>query len=259
MASPDALNGITNNMATMDINSNGTTKAKPETKWRKVDVVRSDTGAIIKSDVDILALRRFSKSAKNVLPRDNGTTNLDEPNFVYKMQPAGYNQPNDNAVVGLLEGFEKHKKRDHPPHIYAHEIGGSFITQVNFLAACLAFDVYISTKGLEEDLRNEIHDHPITKAELQALWQLLPDGHALIKAAVQALTYFYRTDQIEFEQNKEIEDYLFEDKDLEALLFEESKRQKHFGKKGGDGNTGKKGNGGEKNGVAKGEQKIARV
>jgi len=194
----------------------------------RVDVCRSD-GTIIKHDVDIKALRRFSNAAKAVLPIDNTTRDADAANITYAIKPLGRRHPSDHAILGLLNRFEVIKHDNEPAVLRASDITGGLALHVDVLAACYALRVPFSIRPLEDDILKSIHDGPVTADQLAALWELLPSSNKLVAAIVQSLTHFYRVGEIETEHNTELEKYIFNDDNLAKRFDAEAARQKAKG------------------------------
>jgi hypothetical protein len=92
------------------------------------------------------------------------------------------------------------------------------IIMINIVAACLALKVTFTLSYLVEDILKEMYRRPIRKEELAAAWELLPDGHKIITAAIQSLTYFYRAGKIDTTENTKLEQYIYADPDLEELF-----------------------------------------
>jgi hypothetical protein len=106
------------------------------------------------------------------------------------------------------------------------------------LAACYAFDTPFALRYLEQDIYNAVKKSPLSNDALTAIWELLPDGHYIIRAAVESLTHHYSVGKIGEEQNKELEAYIYNDKDLAKLFDEEGKKQKKMRKARRDSKEG---------------------
>lgn len=154
------------------------------------------------------------------------------------MKPAGYNPPSDSSVKGLLNWMESRKHDHHPELPHAATItprnmsaDGLLVLYINMLAGFYAFRVPMSSAKLADDVYNEMRRRPLKKKELAAVWELLPDGHRLIKGATTTLTYHFLYGSIDVVENLALEEYTGADPALKRDFDEEERKLKRFGRK----------------------------
>jgi hypothetical protein len=191
---------------------------------------------IILKDVDIKATRRFSKAAKEVLPKENTTADVKAAKCKFILKHTGSKAPLDRDIQSLLYWVEDNRLEDQAEALnydtITYPVGSDkwpagatkLSVCTNILAAIDAFKVPISTNLLFQQMEADILSRPINKTELASLFELLPRGHKLVTAAIQSLTFYFWGNKIPAKQNEEIDGYMNEQPELLGMFNQEFAR-----------------------------------